>query len=71
MALGMMDQGQLGQLCRMHKVALMDYRQFWALGVHPVSPIVREGPWLDALRRQLDSQGCGRPVMRPVTELSR
>ena len=71
MALGMMDQGQLGQLCRMHDVALMDYRQFWALGVHPVSPIVREGPWLDALRRQLDSQGCGRPVMRPVTELSR
>ncbi|HTH28206.1 MAG TPA: MFS transporter [Sphingobium sp.] len=65
MSLAMLNKRQLGQLCRTHDVALIDYRQFWALGVHPVSPVVREGAWLDSLHREMARLGCGRLVIPP------
>lgn len=64
MSLAMLNKGQIAALCRTHDVAVTDYRQYWALGVHPVSPVVREGPWLDSLHRELDRLNCGRPVIR-------
>jgi len=63
MALGWLGPEQLRNLCASHDVAILDYRQFWRLGVHPVNPLVREGVWLDRLRDELDSLGCGRPVI--------
>jgi hypothetical protein len=65
MALGWLDKGELESLCIAHDVAVMDYEQFWRLGVHPVSPIVAEGKWLQTLRDELDRLGCGRPVLPP------
>lgn len=64
LALAMMDKAEIRELCAKHRVAVMDHGQFWALGVHPVSPVVREGPWLDALRREMDGLRCGGPVVR-------
>ncbi|CAN5370509.1 hypothetical protein BH10PSE13_BH10PSE13_08490 [soil metagenome] len=63
MALAMMDRQEIRDLCATHKVAVMDHGQFWALGVHQVSPIVREGPWLDSLHREMERLRCGRPVI--------
>ena len=63
MALAMMDDDQIRSLCARHSVAIMDHGQFWSLGVHPVSPIVSEGPWLDSRRKLLDQLDCGRPVI--------
>ena len=67
LALAMMEKEEIRDLCARHKVAVMDHGQFWALGVHHVSPVVREGPWLDALHREMDSLRCGRPVITPLT----
>jgi len=67
LALAMMEKEEIRDLCARHKVAVMDHGQFWALGVHQVSPVVREGPWLDALHREMDRLRCGRPVIAPVT----
>ncbi|MET0363818.1 MAG: hypothetical protein ABW169_04125, partial [Sphingobium sp.] len=39
------------------------HSQFWALGVHQVSPVIRQGPWIDALRAELDRLECGKPVI--------
>jgi hypothetical protein len=66
MSLAMLNPEKLAALCRTHDVALIDYRQFWRMGVHPVSPVIREGPWLDHLRARLDSLDCGRPVIPPL-----
>lgn len=66
MALAMMDKDEVRRLCAAHSVAVMDHGQFWALGVHPVNPVVREGPWLDGLRTEMDRLHCGRPVVRVV-----
>jgi hypothetical protein len=66
MSLAMLNPEKLAVLCRTHDVALIDYRQFWRMGVHPVSPVIREGPWLDSLRRELDRLNCGRPVIQPL-----
>lgn len=66
MALAQMTDEQLRNLCARHKVALMDHAQFWALGVHPVSPVIAGGERLDTLRRTLDQLHCGRPVVVDV-----
>ncbi|HEX7855852.1 MAG TPA: MFS transporter [Sphingobium sp.] len=63
MALAMMDEAEVDDLCARHKVALMDNSQFWALGVHEVNPVLRTGPWLDKLRVELNRLGCGKPVI--------
>jgi hypothetical protein len=63
MALTMMDRDEVRALCATHSVAIMDYRQFWALGVHRVSPVVGESGWLDAMRAELDRLKCGAPVI--------
>ncbi|HEX7819348.1 MAG TPA: MFS transporter [Sphingobium sp.] len=68
MALSMMDRDEVRTLCATHKVAVMDYRQFWALGVHPVNPAVGEAARLDALRAEMDAMGCGEPVVRVVED---
>jgi hypothetical protein len=65
MSLAMLNPEKLAALCRTYDIALIDYRQFWRMGVHPVSPVIREGPWLDSLRRDLDRLNCSRPVIPP------
>lgn len=63
MALMQMDEAEIRDLCAKHDVAVMDHAQFWALGVHRVSPVVGESEWLDDLRREMDRLHCGRPVL--------
>lgn len=64
MALAMLTEAKLRTLCATHRVAVMDHGQFWALGVYRVSPLVREGLWLDRLRKVMDDMRCGEPVVR-------
>jgi hypothetical protein len=71
MALSMMDLDEVRALCATHRVALMDHAQFWALGVHPVNPLVGESKRLDALRAELDRLKCGQPVVTVVRPASR
>jgi hypothetical protein len=63
MTLGMMDVDEIRSLCAAHSVAIMDRSQFWPLGVHAVSPMVRDGLWLDTLRHELNRLKCARPVI--------
>lgn len=63
LSLLMMDKDEIRDLCAHHSVAVMDHSQFWALGVHQVSPAVRQGEWLDGLRAEMERLGCGEPVM--------
>lgn len=63
LALGMMDEDEVRALCATNRVAIMDYRQFWALGVHPVNPQVGQSERLDALRAEMDRLHCGQPVL--------
>ncbi|MFT3965958.1 MAG: MFS transporter [Sphingobium sp.] len=58
-----MDEEEVRDLCAHHSVELMDRRQFWALGVHQVSPIISQGPWLDSLRAELERLECAAPVI--------
>ncbi|MET0364782.1 MAG: hypothetical protein ABW169_09010, partial [Sphingobium sp.] len=58
-----MDEEEVRELCAHHSVETMDHSQFWALGVHQVSPVIRQGPWIDALRAELDRLECGKPVI--------
>ncbi len=64
MALNHLGVAQIEALCAAHRVAIIDHGQYWALGVHRISPVVREGPALDRLRRTLDRLKCGAPVVR-------
>lgn len=64
MSLMMMDEDEVRDLCAHHSVEVMDREQFWALGVHPVSPVVRGGEWLDGLRAEMDRLGCGERVVK-------
>lgn len=63
MSLGMLTRQQLDALCARHDVAIMDRRQFWALGVHAVPPHYRGSENLQHRRDYLAMIGCGRPVL--------
>lgn len=63
MALGYVSPAQLRRLCAEQSVAIMDRYQFWRLGVHPITPIVRDGGRLESRQRLLRDIGCYRPVV--------
>ena len=63
MALHMLRGADLRDLCANHRVAVMDYRQFQALGVHPLSLRFRGSQGIAQRRDYLASIGCDRPVI--------
>ncbi len=71
MALSMMDLDEVRTLCATHRVAIMDHEQFWALGVHPVNPLVGETERLNALNDELDALHCVRPIVEIIRRPSR
>lgn len=62
MALHKLSLPQLDELCARHSVAIMDWKQFWPLGVQRVSPVYRGSDQLQLRRDHLAAIGCGRPV---------
>lgn len=63
MALGHVSRDRLRQLCATHRVAVLDYPQFWRLGVHRVTPLIRNGGYLTSRQSLLREIGCYRPVV--------
>ena len=63
MALHMLRGADLRDLCANHRVAVMDYRQFQALGVHRLSLRFRGSQAIAQRRDYLASIGCDRPVV--------
>ncbi len=68
MALQMLSNSQLDQLCAGHKVAIMDRSQFLALGVHPIRPVFRGSQYVQDRRDHLAAIGCGAPAAESAQE---
>lgn len=66
MAMNMLSIEQLDQLCAKHSVAIMDYSQFWALGVHRVPLRFQRDAYMREERDHLTAIGCGQPVIAPA-----
>jgi len=63
LSLPMLSAEELEQLCATRRVAIMDYRQFWRLGVEPLPPNYPGSEEMQERRDLLDAMGCGRPVI--------
>ena len=63
LALQMLNRRQLEQLCATKRVAIMDHRQFWRLGVEPIPPRFPGSETIEQRRDILAAMGCGRPVI--------
>lgn len=70
MALHMLRREQLDLLCSRYEVAIMDHDQFWALGVHEISPNFRGSEAIQSRRDYLERIGCGRPVLNAPADHS-
>lgn len=65
MALGHVSHDGLRRLCAEHSVAVLDHPQFWRMGVHPITPLIRDGGRLSSRQSLLHRIGCYRPVLPP------
>lgn len=63
LSLAMLSREELEELCATKRVAIMDYRQFWRLGVEPIPPKFEGSEELEQRRDLLDAMRCGRPVV--------
>ncbi len=66
MALGHVSHEGIRRLCATRRVAVLDYSQFWRMGVHAITPLIRDGGRLSSRQTLLRQIGCYRPVVPPV-----